>query len=300
VSAGVGTITRWTRPGRGLRALVKVTALAAGLVALGGSTALADSQTSSNWAGYVAHRSGVRFRSVTAQWRVPTASCTTGLPTYSAMWVGLGGYSQSSNSLEQTGTEADCSSSGQPRYSAWYELVPAASQTISLGVRAGDLIRAKVSAAGHRVTVVLEDLSDHGTFSRTFYPSQMDIDSAEWVVEAPSDCSYTAICRTLPLANFGRAAFSAAGATSMTGRTGTIADPGWGTTAITLLPQAGGRFIADTSSTSSGEAIPSSLSAGESAFAVRYQQIAHVTPGSGGPYFSRLPSGALVHPHAQQ
>ncbi len=73
---------------------------------------------------------------MSAQWRVPTGACSNG-PTYSSIWIGLGGYSRSSNALEQTGTELDCTREGRAVYSAWYELVPAAPRDVSLGVNAG-------------------------------------------------------------------------------------------------------------------------------------------------------------------
>ena len=35
-----------------------------------------------------------------------------GRESYSAVWVGLGGYSENASALEQIGTDADCSRSG--------------------------------------------------------------------------------------------------------------------------------------------------------------------------------------------
>jgi hypothetical protein len=264
------------------------------------SAALADSTTSVNWAGYAAHRSGVRFRSVTGEWRVPSASCTAGSAGYSSVWVGLGGYSTSSNALEQTGTEIDCLRTGKAHYFAWYELVPAAPHSISLSVRPGDLIRGTVSATRDRVTIALADLTDAKKFSKSFTPSQIDTTSAEWIVEAPSECANSGQCFTLPLADFGHANLSAASATTSTGRTGTIKSPWWTTTVITLRPHES-RFFANMAA-DSAEAIPSALSAGGSAFTVTYQLT--TLPGgestSPGPFFdaraSRPPVGQLVHP----
>jgi hypothetical protein len=81
--------------------------------------AATTSATSSNWAGYAAHRSGVRFHSVTGTWTVPTVDCSSQTRAWSANWIGLGGYSTSSNALEQTGTEADCDAAGHASYSSW-------------------------------------------------------------------------------------------------------------------------------------------------------------------------------------
>ena len=94
--------------------------------------ALADTTQSSNWAGYAIHKSGVTFRKVAGSWTQPSATCTPGERTFSSVWVGLGGYDERSNALEQIGTETDCSASGRVVSSAWYELVPAPSRTIRM------------------------------------------------------------------------------------------------------------------------------------------------------------------------
>ena len=56
------------------------------------------------------------------------AVAATPTATYSATWVGVDGYSNSS--LIQTGTEQDyyC---GAAHYSAWWEILPAAETVIS-------------------------------------------------------------------------------------------------------------------------------------------------------------------------
>src|ERR671932_523536 len=74
--------------------------------------------TSSNWSGYSAING--RYTTVSASWKQPTASCTS-QTTYSSFWVGLDG--DGSNTVEQTGTSADCSG-GTARYYAWYEMYP--------------------------------------------------------------------------------------------------------------------------------------------------------------------------------
>ena len=84
--------------------------------------ALADVVSSSNWAGYAVHRSGIRFTKVLARWTQPSARCTAGHRTYSALWVGLGGYDASSDAVEQIGTEVDCTASGRVSSTAWYQL----------------------------------------------------------------------------------------------------------------------------------------------------------------------------------
>src|SRR5579875_660557 len=113
--------------------------------------ASADSTDSTNWAGYAIHHSGVRFDKVLGSWVQPAPTCTAGEPTYSSIWVGIGGYSLSSQALEQIGTEADCSAAGRVVTSAWYELVPSPSRNLALKVSPGDRISAEVSIAGDDV-----------------------------------------------------------------------------------------------------------------------------------------------------
>lgn len=213
------------------------------------------------------------------------------------MWVGLGGYSGTSSALEQTGIEVDCSSSGHTVFFAWYELVPSAPGTIPLTVRPGDLIRGTVSASGRWVTITLADLTRRRTFEKSFYASELDTTAAEWIVEAPSECASGGQCFTLPLADFGRAGFLAAYATTTQGRGGAVASPSWGTTKITLVPR-GSRVFAATAD-ELAEAIPSALTSGGSAFTVSFEASSQPTTGSG-PFFgardSHLHVGRLIHP----
>ena len=231
--------------------------------------ASANTAQSSNWAGYAVHRSGVQFKKVTGTWTQPSATCTPGRATYSAVWVGIGGFDVHSPALEQIGTESDCTASGRAVSSAWYELVPAASRAVRLTVKPGDRMRAGVTVNGNAVTLTLTDLTRHRSFSKRLHPAVVDTTSAEWILEAPSVCSNAWSCRTLPLADFGSTGFTAAGATSSSGRRGTIDDRAWTTTRISLAAT-GRTFIAD-SSASSEAAVASSLSARGSAFTVTYR-----------------------------
>lgn len=229
--------------------------------------ALADSTQSSNWAGYAIHRSGVRFEKVIGTWRQPTATCTSGNPTFSSMWVGLGGFSLNSQALEQIGTEVDCTATGQVVSSAWYELVPAPSRTIHMRVDPGDRMSASVIVHGRLVRLTLRDLTRRTSFTRSVRAKPIDASSAEWILEAPSECSSANSCQTLNLANFGSAGFTSARASTTAGHTGNISDRRWGSTRITLAT--GQRqFISGTST--GAQAAPSSLSARGSAFTVTY------------------------------
>jgi hypothetical protein len=233
--------------------------------------ALADTSVSSNWAGYAVHRSGVRFREISAIWRQPSASCSPGNPTYSAVWVGLGGFSQTSNALEQIGTEIDCTASGKAVSSAWFELVPDPSRTIRLDVRPGDTIAGSVAVNGHQVTVRLYNQTRHRSFSRTLYHSAIDLTAAEWIVEAPSDCVSANVCQTLPLADFGTTTFALTAARTTSGKVGSVANRAWDATAITLAP-GGRRFVGYRTSASGGMATPSPLGPAGASFSVTYQQ----------------------------
>lgn len=270
--------------------VMPLTTLALGVGLCQAASANADTVTSSNWSGYAVHRTGLEFERVSAQWVVPTADCAATAPAYSATWIGLGGYSETSQALEQTGTEADCSASGDATYFAWYELVPSAGHSISLEVHAGDAILGTVTVAGRSVTITLADLTNHRSFTRTFEPAEVDTSSAEWIVEAPSACSASDRCVTLPLANFGTTRFSAAQATTTSGRIGAISSSQWTHTKIRLVT-GGSRFVVDGAET--GEAVPGALSIGGSAFTVRYHETAGSQPGAGPtrPFF-RSPAGS--------
>jgi hypothetical protein len=229
------------------------------------AAALADSSLSANWAGYAVHRPGVTFRSVSGTWKQPAANCDT-YPTFEASWVGIGGYNQDSRALEQIGTELDCNGPGAASSDAWYELVPESSRQIRMKIKPGDTITASVTVIGHHVALKLTDRTSHSSFSKAVNVSSVDVRSADWIVEAPSDCFNDNFCRTLPLTDFGTVSFTGASATSTRGRQGPIASRLWGTSRITLAPD-GRSFVAYGSR---AEAKPSALASGGSSFQVAY------------------------------
>ena len=212
-------------------------AAGAGILALGlaaAPAALGRTTTSSNWAGYAVHRSDVAFEKVVGAWTEPTATCTPGERAFSSAWIGLGGYDLTSNALEQIGTEADCRAGGSMVASAWYELVPAPAHKIRIKIKAGDRIRASVTVVGTKARLQIRDLTRHRRFARTFTASTVDVSSAEWIVEAPSECVNSSVCQTLSLADFGTTTFSDARAVAADGRTGTISSRLWNRTRIKL------------------------------------------------------------------
>jgi hypothetical protein len=232
--------------------------------------ALAHASASTNWAGYAIHRPGESFRQVVGIWREPTPACHRGRRTFSSYWVGLGGYSATARALEQTGTEVDCTARGRVRAFAWFELVPAASVRVRLRVPPGDLIEGAVAVAGHRVRVSLRDLTRHTVFSRILRARIVDVSSAEWIVEAPSECLGDGRCVTLPLANFGSTTFASARVQPAGGPLGSISDARWRTTRIRLIPQGQAFVSAHRGFGPAGAATPSALRTEGSAFTVFY------------------------------
>lgn len=235
-------------------------------------------EVSSNWAGYaIAGKSAsgapIVFTDVTGTWTVPKATCTPGRRTFSAFWVGLGGFSRNSRALEQIGSEADCTIAGAATYALWYELVPSPPLAIHLKVAPGDRLTAAVVASGTNVTLQITNRTRHTRFTSRTTVAAADLTSAEWIVEAPSACDVAGSCRPLPLTNFGSVAFSAAAATG-DGHAGTISDPAWTATAIELAEYGAGgvdaRFIPLPATPTTG-AVPGPLSADGRGFSVTWQ-----------------------------
>ncbi|WP_187368814.1 G1 family glutamic endopeptidase [Baekduia soli] len=275
------------RPRSAPRLLALAGALAWLIATTSTAIAHASATVSSNWAGYVAHRSGVRFEHATASWVQPTTTCSAGRRTYSADWVGLGGYSSTSKALEQIGTEADCSSNGSAHYSSWFEIVPQAGRRTPVAVRPGDLVTAAVTVSGSTVTLRLVDHTTGAAFSRRTTASPVDVTSAEWIVEAPSLCLPGAqACETMPLADFSGTTFGAAAATDRAGHTGGIADPSWRAVSVDLATgAAAGRSFADgrlASIQAGGRATVGGLDGPGRSFTVTYQDTQAGPPGTPG------------------
>src|SRR5262249_47184520 len=120
--------------------------------------------------------------------------------TYSSYWVGLDGYNNST--VEQIGTEADCSN-GAPRYYAWYEMYPRPSYFASVTVTPSHVYRASVTASGRgNYALTLTDVTVGKSFTTTQKLNRAQGASAEVIVEAPSSGG------VLPLANYGTVGFT--------------------------------------------------------------------------------------------
>jgi len=170
--------------------------------------------TSTNWAGYDV--TGGRYTSVSATWTQPAVNCSVTPTGWSSFWVGLDG--DTSNTVEQTGTEADCNGS-TPVYSAWYEMYPKYPTNYSNPVVPGDHFTATVSTDGRgNFTLTLSNTTRGWTQSVSKKLRGAALASAEIIAEAPSSRS-----GVLPLANFGTASFSGA---TVNGATLTSSTPG--------------------------------------------------------------------------
>jgi hypothetical protein len=159
-----------------------------------------SNSSSTNWSGYAV--TGGRYTSVSASWVQPTVNCSITPTGWSSFWVGLDG--DTTNTVEQTGTEADCSS-GAPVYSSWYEMYPKFPKNYSDTVKPGDSFSASVTTDGRgNFTLTLRDTTRGWSHTTTARLKSAKLGSAEVIAEAPSSSG-----GVLPLADFGTAGFSA-------------------------------------------------------------------------------------------
>jgi Peptidase A4 family len=158
----------------------------------------ANTNQSSNWFGYnqgTLEQGTKLFNSITGDWVVPAATNhTRGQDEFSSDWIGIGGgcvdaaCTVGDNTLIQTGTEQDVSAAGAASYSAWWELIPAPSVTITtMTIAPGDHMHASIAelVPGSNVwTIVLQDVTRGESFSQTVPYSSTHL-TAEWIEETP-------------------------------------------------------------------------------------------------------------------
>jgi hypothetical protein len=129
----------------------------------------------------------------------PAVTCGAA-STFSSFWVGLDG--DGTQTVEQTGTEADCAH-GAAAYQGWYEIFPNAPVFYQDPVQPGDQMSASVTAAGNGVfTLTLSDATQGWTQATQQAEAAARLGSAEVIAEAPSDGA------VLPLADFGTVSFA--------------------------------------------------------------------------------------------
>jgi hypothetical protein len=179
----------------------------------------ANANQSSNWFGYgqgTLEQGSKLFNSITGDWTVPAATQhTSGEAEASSDWIGIGGgcvdagCTVTDSTLIQTGTEQDVDATGAPSYSAWWELVPAPSISISnMAVSPGDHMHASISEVVNDSDVwdlTIQDVTKNESFSTTVpYPSTHA--TAEWIEETPLEIGTNAGFAALP--NLTNPAFS--------------------------------------------------------------------------------------------
>jgi peptidase A4-like protein len=152
---------------------------------------------------------------VVGTWTQPTAVCSPGENSWSSPWVGIDG--NASNTVEQIGTDTDCSN-GQPFYYAWYEMYPKPLVFINtVPVTPGNSYTGEVTYASGTFTLKLTNNTTGQSFTTTQSSKKARRTSVEWVMEGPSSGLLTHFStnssNTIP--------FTAA-AQSISGKTGNI------------------------------------------------------------------------------
>ena len=140
----------------------------------------------------------------------------------------------------------------------------------------------RVRGNGSNVTVTLADQTTGQSSTKTLQVNNIDVTSAEWIAEAPSQCQGDSAspaagnCTPVPLANFGSIKFTNATATA-NGSTGTISSSNWTAQAVQLGGGSSsavgdpGVMYQSAGDGASASATPSSLSADGSSFSVAVQ-----------------------------
>ena len=173
-----------------------------GLAVPGARPAASKVTGSTNWSGYALTGSSGAYRSVSASWTVPAVTCSSG-NRYASFWVGLDGYGSRARSVEQTGTDADCTGR-KAEYNGWYEIYPAEPVYFRTKVMPGDHLTASVKFHGAGTfTLVLTDSTRGWSHTVTKNETGLARSSAEVITEAPSSTK-----GVLPLADFGTIRFA--------------------------------------------------------------------------------------------
>jgi hypothetical protein len=197
-------------------AMIAATASAAALKTHGQLLSLvphakANTNQSNNWFGYdqgTLEQGTKLFNSITGDWTVPTASQhTSGQAEASSDWIGIGGgcidagCTATDSTLIQTGTEQDVAAGGGASYSAWWELVPVPSLTISgMSVSPGDHMHASIAEVVPNANVwkiQINDVTKGESFSTTV-PYTSTHGTAEWIEETPLEIGTNAGLASLP------------------------------------------------------------------------------------------------------
>ena len=211
--------------------------------------------SSKNWSGYAAvAKSGVRLRYVAASFTVPSVNCaasTLGSSgfAYASNWAGIDGFA--SNTVEQTGVDSFCDTSGTAQYDAWYEMFPLDPVVFS-GVNPGDAVTVSVYFNGSVYSLTLTDLTTGGKL-QTSQPcpqgSTCRDSSAEMITEDPGNAE-----PVVDLADFGMANITGAAVTSVSGTHGTLAANSLWTSTEIVMKDAAKTTMAQPSALYGGQA----------------------------------------------
>lgn len=158
--------------------------------------------TASGWSGFALTGTDASVTKVVGSWTVPAVDCMTTPNSEASFWLGIDGYD--SNTVEQIGTDSDCTN-GAASYYAWYEFYPHNSYNINnFPVNIGDVISAAVTVnpQSNQYTVTITDSArPTQPFSVTTKMPSARASSAEWIAEAPYAGG------TLALSDFGIVTF---------------------------------------------------------------------------------------------
>jgi Peptidase A4 family len=137
------------------------------------------------WAGYAV--TGSNFTQVSGSWTVTAVDCSKTPKSDSSEWVGIDGWT--SDTVEQTGTDADCVGS-TPSYYVWYEFYPKNTVVISsVSIAPGDnFLASVVYHGGNEYTVSITNTTTNESFSKEVEFSGTKKatpkwNSAEWIME---------------------------------------------------------------------------------------------------------------------
>ena len=241
-SAAAPTVASWKVPGS-IRPGTPLKAVGAGARAAASAAAAATSVTNLqavNWAGYASSLGTTTFRSVSAQFTVPTLDCTgVTAPNgaWAAHWVGLDGFRANSATVEHTGVVEVCNGA-TAQYAAFWEMFPLAPGQPSITVNPGDTIKVSVnySRSTRKFSLTFSDTTSGQSFTRTrACPAGATCrrNSAEAISEAPFDGATSTI---LPLADFTSASFTNVAITNTSGtHSGGLQSSFWNTYRFTQV-----------------------------------------------------------------
>lgn len=171
--------------------------------------------TDVNWAGFVDPGVYGEFTSVQGQITVPKVTCSNAGPTQIAVWVGLEGATKNDDALEQDGLIVNCTPHAQPAYWTFTEMIPKAEKiNYKVLVEPGDQLYMRVwynEGNGYYALQLINETTKH---SNVIYErcasSECKNNSAEWIVERPTNVFNGDWCVQYPFIKFGSIGFSRA------------------------------------------------------------------------------------------